>query len=128
VKLTSGEIFNAKEPLGRLLKEKLPVKVAFGLAKIAKKLDDQLVAINQVREGLFRTYGELDNVTHKWIVRPYIDDGAGNAIRNPKVIKFEEEQDELMAQETEIVYETVKLPDTLEIEPYDLMMLEKFVK
>jgi len=128
VKLTNGEIFNAQEPLKRLLAEKLPVKDAFKLAKLAKKLDDQLLAINQTRQGLFKTYGDLDPTQQNYRVKPYIDDGNGKAIENPKVAKFREEMEELMAIETEIVFSAVELPGTLEIEPRDLMMLEKFVK
>ena len=128
MKLTNGEIFNAQEPLKRLLAEKLPVKDAFKLAKLAKKLDDQLLAINQTRQGLFKTYGDLDPTQQNYRVKPYIDDGNGKAIENPKVAKFREEMEELMAIETEIVFSAVELPGTLEIEPRDLMMLEKFVK
>jgi len=126
--LTNGEIFNVQEPLKRLLAEKLPVKDAFKLAKLAKKLDDQLLAINQTRQGLFKTYGDLDPTQQNYRVKPYIDDGNGKAIENPKVAKFREEMEELMAIETEIVFSAVELPGTLEIEPRDLMMLEKFVK
>ena len=42
VKLTNGEIFNAKEPLEKLLKERLPLKSSYGLAKLAGKFADQL--------------------------------------------------------------------------------------
>ena len=128
MKLTNGEIFNAKEPLQKLLAEKLPVKIAFGLAKTAMKLDDQLIAINQVRQGLFKTYGDFDSTQQKYTIKPYIDDGTGKAIKNPKATKFEKEQEELMAMEIEIVIDVVKLPETLEVEPRVLMMLEKFVK
>ena len=128
MKLTNGEIFNAKEPLQKLLAEKLPVKIAFGLAKTAMKLDGPLTAINQVRQGLFKPHGDFDSTQKKYTVKPYIDDGKGKAIRNPKAEEFEKEMEELMAQETEIVIDVVKLPDTLEIEPRILMALEKFVK
>jgi len=58
VKLTNGEIFNAKEPLDKLLKEKFPLKVSYGLAGMATKLNDQRRVIDKVRQGLFQTYGE----------------------------------------------------------------------
>ena len=128
MKLTNGEIFNAQEPLKKLLAEKLPVKDSFKLARLAQKLDDQLLAINQTRQGLFKTYGDLDTAQQKYIVKPYIDDGSGKAIENPNVVKFQEEMRELMAIEMEIVFDKVNLPNTLEIEPRDLIVLEKFVK
>ena len=57
MKLTNGEIFNAKEPLQKLMAEKPPFAVSYGLAVLASKLDTQLGIIEQVRQGLFKTYG-----------------------------------------------------------------------
>jgi len=119
MKLTNGEIFNAKEPLEKLLKEKLPVKTSYGLAKLAAKLNDQLGVIEKVRQGLIQTYGEKNPDNPMQIrVNPQSEDFP----------KFASEMGELMAQEIEIVFEVVALPDTLEVEPVTLMALEKFVK
>ena len=119
MKLTNLEIFNAKEPLSKLLQEKLPVKSSYGLAKLASKLDPQLGVIEKVRQGLIQTYGEKDPDNPQQIrVSP----------QSEGFQKFAEEFGELMAQEVEIVVEVVTLPDTLEVEPSVLMALEKFVK
>ncbi|MCK5236317.1 MAG: hypothetical protein KAR06_04950 [Deltaproteobacteria bacterium] len=128
MKLTNGEIFNAEEPLRSLLSEKLPVKTAFALAKLARKLDEYLIPIKETRLGLFKTYGEIDTAQGKYIVRPYIDDGKGNAIENPKAVKLRAETEELMAIEIEVVVDVVELPETLEVKPATLMALEKFVR
>jgi len=119
VNLTNLEIFNAKEPLEKLLREKLPVKTSYGLAKLAAKLNDQLGVIEKVRQGLFMTYGEPvpENPT-QIRVNP----------ESEKFPKFAEEMGELMKQEVEIVFDVVTLPDTLEIEPAVLMALDKFIK
>ena len=119
MKLTNGEIFNAKEPLEQLLKEKLPVKASYGLAKLASKLHAQIDVIAQVRNGLIQTYGEQDPDNPQQIrVNP----------QNEGFPKFAEEYGELMAQEVEVVFEKVTLPDTLEVEPAVLMALDKFIK
>ncbi len=118
MKLKNGEILNVKEPLAELLAEKLPVRVSYGLAKLAAKLEDQLQVIERVRQGLFKTYGEQDP-----------DDQLRMTI-NPKseqFPKFAEELGELLGQEVEIVIEPVQLPETLDIEPRVLMALEKFI-
>jgi len=133
VKLTNGEIFNAREPLQKLLSEKLPVKTSYGLAKLAAKLNDQLGVIDKVRQGLFQTYGAPNPQNPMQVImQPEIEekdkDGNVTMIPNPKFPKFAEELGELMTQEVEIVFEVVTLPDTLEIEPITLMALEKFVK
>ena len=119
MKLTNGEIFNAKEPLEKLLNEKLPVKTSYGLAKLAAKLNDQLQVIEKVRQGLITTYGNIDpDNPNQTRVDPQMEGFS----------KFMGEYGELMAQEVEIVFEVVTLPDTLEIEPATLMALDKFIK
>ena len=119
MKLTNGEIFNAKGPLEKLLSEKLPVKVSYGLAKLAAKLNDQLQIIEKVRNGLIQTYGEKDPDNPMQIrISP----------QSENFPKFAEEYGELMSQEVEIVFDVVTLPDTLEVEPAVLMALDKFIK
>lgn len=119
MELTNQEIFNAKEPLEKLLQEKLPVKTSYGLAKLAAKLNDQLGVIDKVRQGLFQTYGEPDPDN---AMRLRVDPQSEN------FPKFASEIGELMTQEVEIVFDPVVLPDTLEVEPATLMLLEKFIK
>ena len=119
MKLTNGEIFNAKEPLQKLLQEKLPVKASYGLAKLASKLHDQLEVIEKVRNGLIQTHGEQDPENPQ---QTRIVPGSGNWS------KFAEEYGELMSQTIEIVFDVVTLPDTLEVEPAVLMALDKFIR
>jgi len=116
MKLTNGDIFKAKEPLQRLIDERLPVLTSYKLAKLASKLNDQLRVIDEVRQGLIRMYGEPGERGQVVV--------AENSENFPK---FVEEFDELMALEIEIVIEKVKLPETLEIEASALMALEKFI-
>ena len=155
MKLKNGEIFNAKEPLGKLMEAKFPVKTAFALAKMARKLDEAVQDIEKVRQGLFQTYGAPDpkNMTQLRVDQtiPLVDEkgeaqndpeGTPVMIPNPKWSKFMEELGELFSQEVEVVLESVALPEKvagtcdkcghnmdkpLEIEPTTLMALEKFV-
>ena len=156
MKLTNGEIFNAKAPLEKLLVEKFPVKTSYGLAKLANKLNDQLQVIEKVRQGLFQTYGEPDpknqtQLTMQSAIEERDDEGnvkqdaEGNPITipNPKFPKFAEELGELFSQGVEIVFDAVTLPEkvaatcdkcnhnmdkALEVKPAILMALEKFIK
>ena len=119
MKLTNAEIFNVKEPLQQLMKVKFPVKTSLALAKLVQKVNEHLIPAEQVQDGLVRTYGKVDpNDSQKMGIQPG-DEGWP---------KFAEEYAELMAQQVEIVFDKVLLPDTLEIEPGTLMALEKFVK
>ena len=133
MKLTNGEIYNAKEPLEKLLKERLPVKVSYGLARLATTLEDQLKVIGTVRQGLFKTYGDPNpqNMTQLRClpgIEEKDEDGNTVIVPNPKFPKFMDENSELMSQEVEIVIDVVTLPDTLEVEPAVLMALYKFIK
>ena len=124
MKLLNGEIFNAREPLQKLLGKEFPVKVSYGLAKLASKLNEEFQTIEKVRVGLIQRYGEADKDNPQQIrVDPEGD----------KYPKFVEELTELMNQEVEVVIEKVTLPSevdgkSIQIEPNVLIALEKFVE
>jgi len=121
MKLTNGEIFSAKEPLQKLLAEKPPFAVSYGLAVLASKLDVQLGIIEKVRNGLVQTYGDKDPENPQQIkVNP----------QSESFPKFAEEYNELMSKEVEIVLDIVEIPSTVEltVEPTVLLALLKFIK
>ena len=119
MKLTYGEIFNAKVPVGQLAALKLPVTTSIALVKLGQKLGEHLAPIEEVRAGLIRTYGKADPEKGNQVsISPGADGWP----------KFVVEYEELMSQEVEVVIEPISLPDTLEIEPAVLMPLIKFIK
>ena len=119
MKLTNGEIFNAKVPLQQLVANKFPVKTSLALVKLTQKLNEHLVPVEQVRDGLIKTYGKPDPERPQQIrVNPEDENWA----------KFVAEFGELMSQKVEVVFQKVTLPETLEIEPTILMALEKFIE
>ena len=132
MKLSNGDVFLSREPLQKLMGEKFPVKTAYGLAKLSNKLNEQLKVIDEVRNGLIKKYGETDDKGNLQVKQ-----------ESPNWIKFVEEFKELMAQEVEIVFEKVKLPENVaatcdkcshnmdrryEVEASILMSLDKFVE
>ena len=132
MKLTNGEIFAAREPLVKLMGQKFPVMVSYKLVKMAIALNDQLKVIDEVRNGLIKTYGKADK-DKQISVSP---DSEGFP-------KFVEEFAELMSQEVDVAIAKVKLPEkvaatcdachhnmdkALEIEPSVLMLLDKFIE
>ncbi len=136
MKLSNGEIFDAWEALNKLTPEgtKFPVKVSLGIVKLRTKLRDFYKEIEEVRNGLVKTYGVVD------VENPNNVNVDSNSKNFPK---FVSEMEELMNQEQEVVFEKVKLPEKvastcdkcshnmdkmLEIEPSVLMALEKFVE
>ena len=134
MKLNNGEIFMAREPLQKLMEQKFPVMVSYKLAKMVSKLNEQQKVIDDVRNGLIRTYGKPDKDNPQQIAVPP---------ESKDFDKFVGEMNELFAQEVEIVSDKVKLPEKvaatcdkcshnmdkmLEIEPKVLMALDKFIE
>ncbi len=131
MKVLNGEIFVAIKPLEELLKQKLPVKVSYGLAKLAIKINTELKAIEEVRIGLVKKYGTTGK-----------DDEINIKPGDLNWVAFAKEFDELMSTESEIVFEKVKIPEKitgvcdkcghnldvcLQIEPNTLISLQKFI-
>ena len=132
MKLTNGEIFQAKDPLQSLMEIKLPVRVSYDIAKLAIKLNDKLRAIEETKNGLIKKYGEPGE-KGQIVVKP----------ESENFIHFVNEMGELMLVEEEVVFTKIKLPGkvtstcdkcshnmdkNLEIEPKTLMSLEKFIE
>lgn len=118
MKVTNGEVWAAKEPLQALLSERWPVKTAYWLAKLARKLNEQHATVEAVRVQLIKRYGEA-NDQGQTVVR---QDGENWAA-------FARAFEELMALEVEIDAEPVALPDAegVMLTPETLMALEPFV-
>ena len=119
MRISNTEIHNTIEPLQKLLMVKLPVKASLALIKLAKQLQPHQEIIEEVKNKLIRNYGEEDKK------RP----GGGKiAPGMPGFSKFAEEFGILLGEEVEMEFDVVKLQDTIEIEPYVLMALERFVE
>ena len=117
--VTNADIFNTKESMQKLLRVKMPVKVSLELVKMTRILSVLHADIDQVRDGLIQHYGEQDEK------RP------GGAKITPDMAGFSgfaEEFGQLMEKEVEVDINVVKIPSTIEIEPYVLIALEKFVE
>ena len=116
--VTNADIFNTKESMQKLLRVKMPVKVSLELVKMTRILSVLHADIDQVRDGLIQHYGESDKT------RP------GGAKITPDMAGFSgfaEEFGQLMEKEVEVDISVVRIPATIEIEPYVLLALEKFV-
>ncbi len=119
MRISNTEIHNTIEPLQKLLMVKLPVKASLALIKLAKQLQPHQEIIQQVKETLIANHGEEDKK------RPGT---ARIAPGMPGFPLFAEEFGMLLDEEVEMEFEVVKLPDTIEIEPYVLLALERFVE
>jgi hypothetical protein len=134
MRLTNAEVYNTKDAFRQLIGMRFPVLVSYALAQTTEKLNPHITAIEKVREQLILTYGteDKDNPTQKSI-KP----GDEN------FPQFAQEFSDLMNQEIDVDVEVVELPlkvtnicsqckqattKDLEIEPYILAVLGKFIK
>jgi hypothetical protein len=117
MKLNNGEIYQAKEPLDKLATMQFPVITSLNIVKLIAKIREQYLIIEDVKNGLVKKYGKELEMPGQWRIEQ--DD--------PNWPKFVAEYDELMDQETELVFDKINLPGTLQIEPSILAPLEKFV-
>lgn len=135
MELTNADIYNAKEPFGELMREKLPVTVAYGLAKIANALGPHLMVIEQVRDKLITDFGTARDPRNP--SAKSMEPGDAN------FPQFAVEFGALMGMKVEVEMEVVELPlkvsivcgscnqstdRDLEIAPYILGSLSKFIK
>ncbi|MDP2731077.1 MAG: hypothetical protein Q8O55_11445 [Dehalococcoidales bacterium] len=106
MKLTNGEIYMARDPLrgdplGRLMAVKWPVRTSMNLVNLARKINNQFMYICEVRDGLIKKHGIIDEKTKQPMVR--VDSEAWPV--------FKKEHEELMAEEVEIEVIPFALPE-----------------
>jgi len=124
MKLLNGEIFNAVQALNELYDKEWPVRTSLALAKLTSKLNEPFMAIDKVRNGLVKKYGESDETNPNSI---------SVKTDSESYTKFAEEYNDLMMQEAdEIVFDVVKLPQEVDGKPLIikanlLIPLEKFI-
>ena len=119
MKLTNAEIFNSKGSFQKLLSQRLPIKTSYKLLGVVSKVNNQLTIIEAARSKLVEMYGQPDpKRTELYRVTPDC----------PGCSKFMQEFGELMRLEVELDIQPVSLPDTLEIEPSVLLVLDKFIE
>ncbi len=157
MKLTNGEIYKTRhgmdrdgkpiDALGVLLQMNMPWRASLEVVKLEQKLQEYLKPVEEVRGGLLKQYGSPQPngmVSIQPTIEVKDEEGAVTGSEpNPQWQKFLKEYEDLMAQEIEVVFTPVSLPEkvaatcdkcnhnmdkALEIQPSILMVLEKFIK
>ncbi len=142
MELTNEEMIKAHASLNFILKERLPVKVGWEIARIVNKLEDTLIVFNKVREGLMEKHNiKIAKVDGELIITSFAGNG-GKALpednltdedeeifeqRKGCVKGYLEEVTELGQQTAEIAFNKATIPSTLEIEGLVLVPLGKFL-
>ena len=121
MKTTNGEIYVTKDSLQKLVDvEDMPIKYGFKVLKLVKKLNDEIVIIEQGRSLLISKYGkEIDDKGVKKM-------GVGPLDENfPELVN---EMNEMMAIEVELDAEKAKVPDNVSMSVKDIAALEPFIE
>ena len=119
MKVSNKVIFNAREPLKRLLGIKLPVLVGYELLKIERQIASQWEIIDRLRNDLIKRYGE------EVPVGPPGDYSIKSTDKGFE--KFSKELEKLFDEGIDITFKVVLLPRNIQIEPFVLMALEQFI-
>jgi len=120
--LTNNEIFNTREPLAKLMEEKLHVRVSYNLAKLASVLQVHLKVITETRDGVIKKYGSPNPENPQQIsvltIVEKVDD-KGKVVKeddkpvmvaNPDFGNFVDEVAELMAAEETVDFGKLEIP------------------
>ena len=104
-----------------LLAEKLKLTTKYWLTELSKKVAAEKAIVETLKEELIKKHGETDE-TGNISIPMYINitkDEEGNIVsgeNNPKFIEFQNEFNELLQEEKELEYKTVKLNELENIE------------
>ena len=121
MKTTNGEIYVTKDSLQKLVDvEDMPIKYGFKVLKLVKKLNDEIVIIEQGRSLLISKYGkEIDDKGVKKMGVGPLDESFP---------EFVSEMNEMMAIEVELDAEKAKVPDSITMSVKDIAALEPFIE
>lgn len=119
MQVCNGDAWVAKAPLQELLKEPWPVKAAYSLARLGRRLNEQIAIIDEVRNRLINQYGEKGEKGQVTI-----------SAESPNWPQFIAAYNELMDEPVDIALDKIVLPDVegLSVLPQTLMSLDAFVE
>ena len=111
MKITNFAVFNAIEPLNKLVLLKLPIKVGFSLLKTIKKIDEINSLVTKKREEIVNTYASRN--ADGSVVKS--KDAAGNDVENTvqivNMVGFEKDMSDLMNFVNEVDVTPIKVVD-----------------
>ena len=116
MKIKVADLYNLSLGLNELSKKELPIALAFKIQRAQKKVSEELIASDKVRQSLIEKYKEKE-----------LDNGSVQ-IKKDKLDEFNEKINELMAQEIDLDIEKINIDDleksVEKVKPQTLMQLE----
>lgn len=102
-----------------ILEEKLSLVAKYWLTQLANTVKAEITLLDAQRDELIKKYGTEDEEGGVSLAPALVEtDDSGVEIRkpNPKFLEFNQEFNELLAQEKEVSYAPIKLTDLANIE------------
>lgn len=123
MQLKVNDLYNLSLGLADLSNKELPIDLAFKIQKAQKKVRDELIASDEVRQKIIKKYKEKD-----------LDDGQVQ-IQKDKIEQYNSEVAELLDQEVKVNIDKISInelkaleKDKIKIKPKTLMQLETILK
>jgi hypothetical protein len=118
ITLTTYEMRNMLETLGKMAQMKLPIKASYWVGRLIAKLDGEYAASEKARNALVTELGE-----------PVDGGGIQVTPENPNWKTFQERYTELMNVEIDIELPQIPLDQfgNIDIEPAALLALDKLI-
>lgn len=120
MKIKVADLYNLSLGLNELSKKELPIALAFEIQRVQKKVSEELIASDKVRQSLIEKYKEKE-----------LDNG-GVQIKKDKLNEFNRKINELMSQEIDLDVKKINIDDleksVEKVKPQTLMQLETILK
>ena len=127
MKIKAGELKIIAEGLSEILKIDLPVKPSYWLARIANKVESEMMAFETIRMNLIKKYAKKDKKGGFIFIQ---DKDKKQQYDISDIDAFNKEFNELFSQEIEIDVNPIKLDSLgdIKIKPVILAKLGKIIE
>ena len=125
IEIKLNEVLNSMDTMQKLATQKFKSKTAFQIARILKKLDEEIKIFNDTRAALIQKYGERDeNGELK------VDDNNNCTIQKEALENFNQELSDLLNTTIEINADKINIDDLSEgsFTPSEIIALEAFIE
>lgn len=116
MKLTLKEIYDSQPSMRKLLMIDFPIKTAFKLSRMSRKIGEIFQDLEAQRVKLVEKYGE--------------ESENGSTVKAENIEKFQEELNELLQEEEDLGIEPIPLEELADakLSALDMMTLAPFLK
>lgn len=106
------DIMSSIDTLNRLMTKELSAPTAYKIARLARKLNEEIESFNKAKDSTFSKYAEGEE-----------------EVPSDKQEEFEAEINELLNMEVELDIQMIKLKDfgSATVRPSDMFVLDKFI-